>query len=135
MEEDRPLEFWDKEDWQAIVTAWPLAVKKAIGASLRVLQHGEKPDSHCKTLQDFPIPLLELWHRSGQRVICTTEYANLTGRIHVLDAFEKDSREGKKMRQSDKDRIERRAKELKQRMEALKKSTERSQAAGKTKLH
>jgi len=135
MEEDRPLEFWDRDDWQTIVTVWPPAVRKAIGASLRVLQHGEKPDSHCEALRDFPIPLLELWHRSGQRVICTTEYANLTGRIHVLDAFEKDSGAGKKMRQSDKNRIERRAKELKLRMDALKKPTERSQAAGKTKTH
>ena len=131
---DRPLEFWDLTEWQAIVTPWPDPVKKAIGANLRVLQHGEMPASHCKTLQKFPIPLLELWHPSGPRVICTAEYAGLTGHLHVLDAFEKDSKDGKKMRPSDRDRIERRAKELKKRMDALKKLSEQTHAVRK-KLH
>jgi hypothetical protein len=129
--EDRPLEFWDLEEWQQIVTSWPEPVKKAIGGNLRVLQHGEKPASHCKTLQDFAIPLLELWHRSGQRVICTTEYGSLTSRIHVLDAFIKDSGEGKKMRKSDQERIERRAKQLQARMEELKKAMEQTQKVGR----
>ena len=39
----------------------------------------------------------------------------------MLDAFVKDSKEGKKMRPSVKDRIERRARDLKQRMDDLKK--------------
>jgi hypothetical protein len=132
--EDRPLDFWDLDEWQTIVTPWPDSVKKAIGGNLRVLQHGEMPASHCKTLQGFPIPLLELWHRSGQRVICTTEFASLTNRIHVLDAFMKDSRERRRMRQSDKARIERRARDLKQRMEALKKSVEQTEMV-RRKVH
>jgi len=129
---DRPLEFWDKDEWMAIVTPWPVSVKKMIGANLRVLQHGERPSSHCKTLNDFPLPLLELWHRSGQRVICTTEYAELTGHIHVIDAFEKDSREGRKMRTTDKKRIMDRANALKRRMEDLNRSMKRTRAS---KLH
>lgn len=132
--EDRPLEFWDLEEWREIVASWPESVKKAIGGNLRVLQHGEKPASHCKTLQDFAIPLLQLWHPSGQRVICTTEYASLTGNIHVLDAFMKDSREGGKMRKGDRDRIERRAKQLQGRMEELKRAMEQTQRLGR-KVH
>jgi len=65
--------------------------------------------------------LLELWHPSGARVVCTTEYASLSNYIHVLDAFVKDSKEGKKIRPRVKDRIERRARDLKQRMDDLKK--------------
>jgi hypothetical protein len=119
--EDKPLEFWDKDEWMTIVAPWSDSVKRAIGSNLRVLQHGEKPASHCKTLRDFPIALLELWHPSGARVVCTTEYASLSNYIHVLDAFVKDSKEGKKMRPGVKDRIERRARDLKQRMDDLKK--------------
>jgi hypothetical protein len=128
--EDRTLEFWDDDEWNVIVSAWPKAVKRGIGGNLRVLQHGEKPASHCKTLAGFPIRLLELWHRDGQRVICTTEYASLTNHIHVLDAFMKDSAERRKMRQSDSDRIERRARALKKRMEALKATVARGRTSG-----
>ena len=124
--EDRPLDFWDIDEWRAIVAQWPETAKKSIGSNLRVLQHGEKPASHCKTLQDFPIALLELWHACGARVICTTDYASLTNNIHVLDAFMKDSQAGKKMRQADRERIERRATDLKKRMVELKKSTDKT---------
>ena len=125
---DRPLEFWDKAEWTAIVTSWPATVRKAIGKNLRVLQHGERPSSHCKTLQGFSIALLELWHRSGQRVICTTVYTELTGCIHVLDAFEKDAREGRTMRKADKERITKRAKDLKRRMDELQRAAAQSQS-------
>lgn len=78
--------------------------------------------------------MLELWHRSGQRVICTTEYVNLSGRIHVLDAFMKDSVDKKKMRQTVRKRIERRAKELKIRMDALKRVSDETESV-RRKLH
>lgn len=125
--DDRPLEFWDLDEWRTIVTPWPQAAKDSIGGNLRILQHGDKPASHCKTLQDFPIPLLELWHRGGQRVICTTEYASLIGRVHVLDAFMKDAKDGAKMRPADKDRITGRAKALRNEMNALMKALKPSQ--------
>jgi phage-related protein len=133
--DDRPLEFWDLDEWRETVTPWPEAVKKAIGGNLRILQHGEMPASHCKTLQGFSIPLLELWHRSGQRVVCTVAYTDLVGLVHVLDAFMKDSKEGKKMRKSDAERIEKRAKALKHRMDDLKQSMAGSAAPGRKIVH
>lgn len=116
------------------MTPWPKAVKKAIGANLRVLQHGERPASHCKALRDFAVPLLELWHRSGQRVICTTAYSGESGRIHVLDAFVKDSGDGRKMRRTDKERIELRAKELKNRMDEVERTSQKAKNL-RDKLH
>jgi hypothetical protein len=61
-----------------------------------------------------------MWHRSGPRLIYTVDYAELTNRIYVLDAFEKDSRSGRKMRSDDKARIEKRIATLKREMDDLK---------------
>ncbi len=82
------------------------------------------------SLAGFDVPIRELWHRSGQRVVYCVHYAAVSGRIDVIDAFEKDSREGKTMRKSDKERIERRVAALKREMEEL----EERQRAGR-RLH
>lgn len=116
---DRELDFWDEAEWKAIIKDWPVSVRKAFGSRLRTVQRGEQPDSGAKPLKDFKITVWELWARSGQRVIYTTAYAQIDDCIYVLDAFEKDSREGKKMRKSDRKRIEGRVKQLTERMEKI----------------
>lgn len=127
----RPLEFWDYDEWTSITKHWPKAVRKGFGRKLRVVQLGEQPQSNAKPLKGFAFSLWELWHRDGQRVIYTTVYVTLTGRIHVLDAFEKDSADGKKMRKTDKMRIEGRVTRLKTEMDRLEAEIE----ARRRKLH
>jgi len=129
--QERPLEFWDQAEFSRIVREWPDTVRRQFGNDLRIVQLGGHPGSNAKPLKGFAIPLWELKHREGQRIVYCTHYATLSGKIFVLDAFEKDSRDGSTMRTSDKDRIERRAKELTDKMDALKK---RSNAASRN-LH
>ena len=116
---ERELEFWNQDQWEGITSAWPTAVQRGFASRLRVVQLGGFPPSRDKPLKGFAISLREMWHRDGQRVVYTTEYAGLTNRVHVLDAFEKDSRENSTMRISDKKRIEARVKVLKAEMDAL----------------
>jgi len=125
--EERPLHFWDDKEWSEITDTWPSAVKKGFARRLREVQLGDQPSSNAKPLSGFGIPLWELWHRRGQRVIYSTHYASLTGQIEVLDAFEKDSRHGRVMRTSDKDRIEARVAALKGEMEDLTKALQAQQ--------
>jgi phage-related protein len=116
---DRDLEFWDDREWKAFIKEWPEELREYFGTRLRTIQRGGHPASGAKPLSDFDIKLGELKHRDGTRVVYTTEYATLTNCIHVLDAFLKDSREGSKMRSSDRTRIEARVKALKERMKPL----------------
>jgi len=116
---ERELEFWNEDQWEEIVSGWPDAVRRGFASRLRVVQLGGYPPSRDKPLKGFAIPLREMWHRDGQRVVYTTEYAALTNRVHVLDAFEKDSRENSTMRTSDKKRIEARVRVLKAEIDAL----------------
>jgi hypothetical protein len=113
------LDFWDEDQWRAITSRWPGAVNRGFATRLRVIQNGGFPPSCDKPLKGFPIPLREMWHRAGQRVIYTVEYTRLMNRVHIIDAFEKDSREGRAMRTSDKARITARARALKVEMERL----------------
>lgn len=116
---DRELDFWDEDQWKAIIKDWPKSVKKTLGSRLRIVQKGKQPESGAKPLSDFKISVWELWVRSGQRVIYTTAYAEINDCIYVLDAFEKDSRDGSKMRTSDRTRIKGRVARLKERMDKL----------------
>jgi phage-related protein len=116
---DRELDFWDEDEWKVIIRAWPKSVRRTFGSRLRVVQKGKQPESGAKPLSDFKISVWELWVRSGQRVIYTTAYAHINDRVYVLDAFEKDSREGRKMRKSDRARIEGRVTRLKEQMDRL----------------
>jgi phage-related protein len=118
--QERHLEFWNEDEWKEITSAWPNAVKRGFATRLRVVQNGGQPASNAKPLKGFAIPLWELWHRDGQRVIYTLEYVTLKNCVFVVDAFEKDSRKGPKMRTSDKTRIEGRARALKTEMDRLK---------------
>jgi phage-related protein len=114
---DRELDFWDEDQWKAIIKDWPKSVKKTLGSRLRVVQKGKQPESGAKPLSDFKLAVWELWVRSGQRVIYTTAYAQVNDCVYVLDAFEKDSREGRKMRKSDRKRIEGRVTRLKEQID------------------
>lgn len=116
---ERRLHFWDDDEWRAVTESWPLAVQRRFASQLRIVQHGAQPASHAKPLTGFAIPLWELWHRDGQRVVYTVHYASSTGRIDVLDAFEKDSRHGRKMRTNDRERIIGRVARLKREMDEL----------------
>lgn len=118
--QERDLEFWDEDDWKQITSTWPNAVNRGFATRLRVVQNGGQPTSHAKPLKGFAISLWELWHRDGQRVVYTVEYASLTNHIDVLDAFKKNSSEGKKMRTSDTVRITARVTALVRRMAELK---------------
>lgn len=102
--QERTLEFWDYDEWKAIIERWPAAVRQRFANGLRMVQLGGMP-SHAKPLSGFDISLCELRHRDGQRVIYTTELGRLRNCIYVLDAFNKDSRKGKTMRTSDRTRI------------------------------
>lgn len=126
---ERRLHFWNDHDWREIVAGWPEAVRRGFAKRLRAVQFGEQPHSQAKPLSGFDIPIWEMWHRDGQRVIYSVHYAAVTGRIDVLDAFEKDSRAGKKMRTSDKTRIKGRIASLKREMEELDKR-QRAQRRG-----
>lgn len=117
---ERDLEFWNEDEWADTICGWPSAVQSGFASRLRIVQLGGFPTSRDKPLKGFSISLREMWHRSGQRIIYTVEYAALTNRVHVLDAFEKDAREGSTMRTSDKKRIETRVKRLKAEMDSLK---------------
>lgn len=128
---ERNLEFWDEDQWRAITSSWPEAVQRGFAARLRIVQHGGYPPSRDKPLKGFAIPLREMWHRAGQRIVYTLEYVTLTNLIHVLDAFEKDSKKGKKMRAGDKARIEARVRMLKGEMDKLKALL----ATGRQSLH
>jgi len=116
---ERRIEFWDEDSWNAITSRWPAAVRRGFATRLRVIQQGGQPHSHAKPLTGFAISLWELWHRDGQRVVYTVEYSLLTGTVYVLDAFAKDSRDGKTMRKSDKARIERRAADYKKKVDRM----------------
>ena len=124
---ERDLDFWDEDEWREIVGHWPAAVQRGFASRLRTVQLGEFPQSRDKPLKGFAIPLREMWHRDGQRVVYTVEYATLNNRVYVIDAFEKDSGDGKEMRTSDKSRIEARAKAYKAEMEALKLSLQKAE--------
>ena len=119
--QERPLHFWDEEEWKATIAGWPEAVRRGFATRLRVVQQGGQPHSRAKPLSDFDIPVWEMWHRDGQRVIYSVHYVSVSGRVEVLDAFEKDSREGKKMRKSDRKRISARIAALKRDMDELEK--------------
>lgn len=126
----RELEFWDDDEWKAITAGWPEAVARGFATRLRVVQNGEFPSSCDKPLKGFDIALREMWHRDGQRIVYTTAYASTTNRIYIIDAFEKDSRDGRKMRTSDKTRIEGRIRTLKSQMDQLKAAEGRSTRRG-----
>ncbi len=117
---ERHLEFWNEDEWRKITARWLDPIKRGFATRLRVVQLGGQPASRAKPLAGFAIPLWELWHRDGQRVIYTVEYADLTNCVNVLDAFEKDAGKGKKMRISDAARIKARVAALKLRMDDLK---------------
>ena len=116
---ERPIHFWDEDEWKEIIAGWPEAVQRGFATRLRVVQQGSQPQSRAKPLSGFDITVWELWHRDGQRVIYTIQFVSVSGRIDVLDAFEKDSSDGRKMRKSDKERIKKRVAAHKQEMEAL----------------
>ena len=116
---ERTLEFWDEDEWEAITANWPAAVQRGFAKNLRIAQLGGTPQSHAKPLSGFKISLWELWHRDGQRVIYTTDLAELRNCVYVVDAFNKDSVKGKKMRTSDKSRIDGRAKALRAEIDRL----------------
>lgn len=121
MAQERLLHFWDEREWEKTIAGWPNAVRRGFATRLRVVQQGGQPSSHAKPLSGFDIPVWEMWHRDGQRVIYATHFASVSGKIEVLDAFEKDSRDGKKMRKSDRERIKGRIAALKREMEELEK--------------
>jgi phage-related protein len=129
---DRDLEFWDDDEWTAFIQGWDEGLRTYFGSRLRTAQQGRLAETGVKPLQDFGIALFEIKHRCGARVVYTTEYATLAGCIYVLDAFMKDSREGKKMRTSDKTRIEARVSRIKQQM---KPRLEQEARARQRKLH
>jgi phage-related protein len=116
---ERALAFWNEDEWKAITASWPQAVQRGFAKNLRIAQLGGTPQSHAKPLSGFKISVWELWHRDGQRVIYTTDLAELTNCVHILDAFSKDSRKGKKMRTSDKSRIEGRVKAVRAEIDRL----------------
>lgn len=116
---ERHLEFWNEDDWNKVTSRWPDAVKRGFATRLRVVQNGGQPSSNAKPLKGFALSLWELWHRDGQRIVYTIEYVGLKNCIYILDAFEKDSRSGRKMRTSDRTRIEGRVRVLKAEMETL----------------
>lgn len=118
---ERRVNFWDEDEWRKIIVRWPSAVQRGFAKRLRVIQLGGQPTSHAKPLSGFEVPIWELWHRSGQRVVYCVHYASISGCVEVLDAFEKDSGEGRTMRTSDKERIARRVAALKREMEELQK--------------
>ena len=93
---ERILEFWNEDEWNAITADWPTAVQRRFAENLRIAQLGGTPESHAKPLKGFKVSLWELWHRDGQRVIYTTELVELRNCVYVVDAFNKDSREGRK---------------------------------------
>lgn len=121
--QERQLEFWDESEWKEITSRWPRAVSMGFATRLRVVQQGGFPPSRDKPLRGFDVSLREMWHRDGQRIVYTVDYCALTNRVYVLDAFDKDSRAGRKMRTSDKERIKARVKMLKREMDQLKTST------------
>jgi phage-related protein len=129
---DKDLEFWDDDEWKAFIEGWSDYLRTYVGSRLRTAQQGRRAETGVKPLQDFGIALCEIKHRCGARVVYTTEYAELTGCIYVLDAFMKDSREGKKMRTSDKTRIKARVKQIKEQMKPL---LEQEARARQKKLH
>jgi phage-related protein len=114
------VEFWNYDEWMALIKSWPKAVRRRFGEQLREVQLGSQPKSGAKPLSGFKISLWELKRRSGQRVVYTVKYVAETNCIYVLDAFEKDSGEGSEMRVADKKRIEGRVADLKKRMGKLK---------------
>jgi len=128
---DKDLEFWDDDEWRAFIQDWDHDLRAYFGSRLRTAQQGRLPETGVKPLQDFGIALFEIKHSCGARVVYTTEYATLTRCIYVVDAFMKDSREGKKMRTSDRTRIRARVKRIKEQMKPL---IER-EAARKKRLH
>jgi phage-related protein len=117
--QERNLAFWDEDEWKQITGQWPTAIQRGFATKLRVVQLGGQPAANAKPLRGFNIPLWEIYHRDGQRVIYTTEYCSLTNLVHVIDAFEKDSRKGRKMRTSDKHRITGRVQRLQAEMKPL----------------
>ncbi len=125
------MEFWDDNEWQTFLEDWPSELRTYFGSRLRTAQQGRMAESGVKPLQDFGIALFEIKHRSGARVVYTTEYATLAGCIYVLDAFMKDSRDGSKMRTVDKTRIKERVKQIKHQMKPL----EQEARARQRKLH
>ncbi len=129
---DRDLDVWDDDEWKDFIKNWPADLREYFGTRLRTIQQGGRPASGVKALKDFDIKLAEIKHRGGARIVYTTEYADLTGCIHVLDAFQKDSAEGPKMRTADKARIVSRVKSLKERMKPLEAA---AKAAKKRHLH
>lgn len=100
---------------------WPDPVKRAFASDLEVVRNGGIPSRHAQRLKGFNIKLWELKHRSGARVVYTVEYVSIDGCIHIIDAFDKDARENRKMRTSDKRRLEARVAELQRRLSALSK--------------
>jgi phage-related protein len=81
---DRKLNFWDESEWRKTVVGWPPAVRRGFAKRLRVVQLGGQPQSHAKPLSGFDIPIWELWHRDGQRVVYTVHYAAISGRVDIL---------------------------------------------------
>ena len=114
-----PLDPWDEDEWKAIIASWPKPIRKYMGPRLRTVQNGQQPATGAKPLRNFKISLWELKHRDGQRVIYTTAYTGVSGCIHIVDAFMKDSSEGEKMRKADKVRITKRVTALKKMMDQL----------------
>jgi len=108
---DRELDFWDGDGraFRETVKGWPDAVKKAIGGDLRRVQRGEEP-LHGKPLKGFAVKAYEVKHRGGARVVYSVAFVEISGRVFIVDAFMKDSRDGNEMRIDDKKRIEDRLK-------------------------
>lgn len=111
------LEFWDEDEFRALTASWPGNVRKKFAAALSQLQRGDQLQPKLRrALKGFDVKLEELKHRAGPRVVYTMAFADVSGCIHVLDAFMKDSGDGNEMRKSDRVRIESRIKHLKARL-------------------
>jgi phage-related protein len=103
----RPL-FWEGSAKQDFVR-FPLPVQKDLGVALFVVQVGGTPSSAkpWKGLGPGVYELVEDHRGDTYRAVYTVRIA---GNVHVLHAFQKKSKSGKKTPKSDVDLVERRIK-------------------------
>ena len=82
---DKDLEFWDYDKWKAFIEDWSDDLKKYVGSRLRTVQQGDHPKTGVKPLTGFKgISLFEIKHRSGARVVYTTDYVSLADCVHEI---------------------------------------------------
>lgn len=99
--------YWVNSDDLTEIKRKAAAVRKAIGAELRRLQQGERP-LNFRILNGFGPQVGEL-KRGGLRIVYTTECPDWTA---VVCLFDKDAKEGNRMRPEHTRLIERRLRTL-----------------------